>query len=192
MTGSLLVPLMISVPANQVMINIVTEPKNSLIGEASSLLRLIPMAYFCQLSVVLLNLFFRILSALNILMTFEDFKVSSTKENKFPSSSCAAVACLFKLFPTQPINKPINGKTKRENNVNCGERKNSVIKEAMIIKGEFSTSTKLPIIPFSTPPMSLEIRDIISPFLCSVKKDTGNFKNLSYIIVRRSFVIPTR
>ena len=183
---------MISVPANHVMISKVTEPKNSLIGEASSLLRLIPIAYFCQLSVVVLNRFLRILSALKILMTLEDFNVSSTKENKFPNSSCAAVACLFKLFPTQAMIKPITGKTKRENKVNWGERINSVIKDAMIIKGAFRTSTKLPMIPPSTAPISLEILDIMSPFLCSVKKETGNFKNLSYIAVRKSFVIPTR
>ena len=170
----------------------VTEPKNSLIGEASSRRRLIPIAYLFQLSVVVLNLVFSILSALKILMTLEDFKVSSTNEKRFPSSSCAAVACLFRLFPTQAIKPPMRGNTSRENNVRLGERINSVISDEIIMKGELITSTRLPIIPLSTPPISLEIRLIISPLRFSVKKETGSFRNLLYIAVLKSLVIPTR
>ena len=125
-------------------------------------------------------------------MTLEDFRVSSTNENKFPNSSCAPVACLFKLFPTQAMIAPITGKTSSENKVSCGERINSVISEVIIMKGALMTSTKLPIIPPSTAPISFEIRDIISPFLFSVKKETGSFRNLSYIAVLKSLVIPTR
>ena len=125
-------------------------------------------------------------------MTFDDLSVSSTKEKRLPSSSWAAVAFFFKLFPTNEIIQPMMGKTKREKRVNLGERINKVTNEEMIIKGELSISTKLPIIPPSTAPISLEILDIISPLRCSVKNDTGSLRNLSYMAVRKSFVIPTR
>ena len=127
---------------------------------------------------VLSNLELRILSALKILIILEDFNVSSTKENKLPNSSWAFIECFFKLFPTQEIIPPMIGKINKENSVNLGESANKVISEETIINGALITSTKLPIIEFSTFPTSLEILLIISPFLCSVKKDTGNFKNL--------------
>ena len=117
------------------------------------------------------------ISALKILMIFDDFKVSSTIEKRFPSSSCAFLDFLFRLFPTQEMIPPITGKTNRENKVRLGESANSVIREAVIIKGALITSTKLPIIEFSILPMSFEILLIMSPFLCSVKKETGNFRN---------------
>ena len=46
----------------------------------------------------------------------------------------------------------------------------------MSIKGELTSSTKLPKILPSTSPTSLDILDIISPFFCSVKNETGSVK----------------
>ena len=73
---------------------------------------------------------------------------------------------------------PITGKTNNENKVKLGESAKSIINEPIIIKGALIISTKLPIIEFSTFPTSLEILLVKSPFLCSVKNETGNFKNL--------------
>ena len=87
---------------------------------------------------------------------------------------------------------PITGSTIRVNNVSTGLTKNSVTKVLISIKGALNNSTKLPKILPSTSPTSLDIRDIISPFLCSVKKETGRLRIFLYMALLRSLVTPTR
>ncbi|MNL45177.1 hypothetical protein D3C87_1678010 [compost metagenome] len=87
---------------------------------------------------------------------------------------------------------PITGKTKRENNVSSELNQKRLIKVLININGALINSTKLPKIFPSTSPTSFDIRDIISPFLLSVKNETGKDKTLRYISPLRSLVTPTR
>ena len=125
-------------------------------------------------------------------MTLEAFRVSSMIENKFPNSSCAYPACFFRLFPIHEISPPIIGNTTRENRVSFALSIKRVINENIIIKGALIISTKTPIIPPSTDAISLDIRDIKSPFFCSVKNETGSFRNFLYIASLISFVMAVR
>ena len=113
---------MICFPPYHVIMRKVIEPKNSLIGEASSLFLPTPTAAFSHLLIEVVKRLFSNLSALKILITFADFRVSSTIEKIFPISVWASWACFFRLFPISAIRVPITGKTNKVKNVSSGLR----------------------------------------------------------------------
>ena len=76
----------ICLPPYQVIIKKVIAPKNSLIGEASSLFFAAFTEAFSHLSIVFVKRLLSSWSALNILIILVDFKVSSIIENRFPIS----------------------------------------------------------------------------------------------------------